>query len=64
VSRALIAAVASGELPLAGRLGGPVVRAIVNDRNLAQQVGDSLRANDAPLPPDFRGAIETTAREA
>jgi len=67
VSSALIAAVASGQMPLGGRVGPTVARAIMNDHNLAQRVATSLRHEDAPLPPDFRGelghVIDTTATE-
>jgi len=67
VSSALIAAVASGHLPVGGRVGGTVVRAIMNDRDLAQRVGATLHRDAAPMPPDFRGelgqAIDTTASE-
>jgi hypothetical protein len=68
VSSALIAAVASGQLPVGGRVGGTVVRAIMNDRDLAQRVGSTLGRDAQPLPPDFRGelgqpVIDTTAHE-
>ena len=61
VSSALIAAVASGQLGVGGRVGGTVARAIINDRNLAQRVNNELVNQEQPLPPDFRGAIEVTA---
>ena len=67
VSSALIAAVASGQVPVGGRAGATVVRAIMNDRDLAQRVGSALHRDAAPLPPDFRGelgpVIDTTASE-
>lgn len=67
VSSALIAAVASGQMPLGGRVGPTVARAIMNDQNLAQRVATTLHQDDAPLPPDFRGelgqVIDTTATE-
>ena len=67
VSSALIAAVASGQVPVGGRVGGSVVRAIMNDRDLAQRVGTTLHQQAAPMPPDFRSelgqVIDTTARE-
>lgn len=59
VSTALIAAVASGRLPIGGRLGAGVARAIVNDgmaQRVARQLGERL--------PDFSGVIDTTARDA
>ncbi len=64
VSSALIAAVASGQIPLGGALGGRVARTIMNDRNLAQKVAATLRSTPDSMPPDFRGAIETTATES
>jgi len=63
VSSALIAAVASGQLGIGGRVGGSVARAIINDRNLAQRVNNELVKQEQPLPPDFRGAIDVTATE-
>jgi hypothetical protein len=66
VSSALIAAVASGQIPLGGPLGGRVVRTIMNDHDLAGRVAQAVGGTPA-APPDFRplvqGAIETTARE-
>lgn len=58
VSSALMAAVASGQLGVGGRLGGTVARAIINDRNLAQRVSTELVKQDQPLPPDFRNVID------
>ncbi|HAP76249.1 MAG TPA: hypothetical protein DCR14_09225 [Acidimicrobiaceae bacterium] len=63
VSSALIAAVASGQIPVGGRLAGPVARAIINDRDIAQRVSTSLQRTESQ-PPDFRGAIEATSRDA
>ena len=63
VSSALIAAVASGQLGVGGRVGGTVARAIINDRNLAQRVNNELVKQEHPLPPDFRGAIDVTVAE-
>ncbi len=57
VSSALIAAVASGQIPVGGPLGGRVLRTIMNDHGLAQRVAGSL----APTPqamPDFRADVE------
>ena len=59
VSTALITAVASGRLPIGGRLGTGIARAIVDDgtaMRLARQLGDRL--------PDFSAVIDTTGREA
>lgn len=63
VSSALIAAVASGQIPLGGPLTGRVARTIMNDQNLAQRVADALDRTAAPMPPDFRGVIDTTGSE-
>ncbi len=67
VSAALIAAVASGQLPIGGAMGARVARTIMNDHGLAQQVARSLARTPEQHPPDFRplvvGAIETTATE-
>ncbi len=64
VSSALIAAVASGQLRIGGHLGSTVMRTIVNQGGLAQRVATTMAEDKAPLPPDFRGAIDTTADEA
>lgn len=67
VSSALIAAVASGHLPVGGRIGGTVARAIVDQRGMGQRVAQQMQADQVPMPPDFRGvlgAIDTTARDA
>jgi hypothetical protein len=63
VSSALMAAVASGQLGVGGRLGGTVARAIINDRNLAQRVSNELVKHEQPMPPDFRNVIDVTATE-
>ena len=63
VSSALMAAVASGQLGVGGRLGTTVARAIINDRNLAQRVSTELVRQEQPLPPDFRNVIDVTATE-
>ena len=67
VSSALIAAVAAGQIPLGGVTGARVARTIMNDRQLAQKVAQSLARTPKQAPPDFRpvirGAIETTATE-
>lgn len=64
VSSALIAAVASGQIPLGGPLTGRVARTIMNDRNLAQRVAQSLARDSKAMPPDFRGVIDATATES
>jgi hypothetical protein len=63
VSSALIAALASGQIPLGGPLTGRVARTIMNDQNLAQKVADTLARTPASMPPDFRGVIDTTGTE-
>ncbi len=64
VSSALIAAVAAGEIPMGGLLGSTVVRTIMNQGGLAQRVADNLNEQRSTMPPDFRGVIDTTARDA
>lgn len=63
LSSALMAAVASGQLGVGGRLGAPVARAIINDRNMAQRVTNHLVQHEQELPPDFRDVIDVTASE-
>jgi hypothetical protein len=64
VSSALIAAVAAGRIPVGGRLGPMVVKAITDQNNLGKRIAVNLEDNKAPLPPDFRGVIEATATES
>ncbi len=63
VSSALMAAVASGQLGVGGRLGSTVARAIINDRNLAHRVSTELVKHEQTPPPDFRNVIDVTATE-
>lgn len=56
VSSALIAAVASGQLPIGGRLAGPVARAILNDSDLASKVSSRLKGDEQP--PDLRDRVQ------
>ncbi len=63
MSSALIAAVAAGRLPVGGRLGSTVARAIIDQGGLGQRVASKVAAEPATAPPDFRGAIETTSRD-
>lgn len=58
VSSALIAAVASGQLPIGGRLAGPVARAILNDADLASKVSSRLKGDEQP--PDLRDRVQGT----
>ena len=63
VSRALIAAVASGRIPVGGQLGPIVARTIRDQNSLGHKVADNLRQTPATVPPDFRQVIEATATE-
>jgi hypothetical protein len=64
VSSALIAAVAAGRIPVGGRLGPLVVKAITDQNNLGKRIAVNLEGGEARLPPDFRGVIEATATES
>lgn len=64
VSSALIAAVASGQLGVGGRLGSTVARAIVDQGGLGQQVARRVTAQQLAVPSDLRRIIDSTAREA
>jgi hypothetical protein len=64
VSSALIAAVAAGRIPVGGRLGPMVVRAITDQNNLGKRVAVHLADSPSTAPPDFRGVIETTATDS
>ncbi len=64
VSSALIAAVASGRIPVGGALGPIVARAITDQNHLGRRVARNLQQNPATAPPDFRGAIEATAADS
>jgi hypothetical protein len=64
VSSALIAAVAAGRIPVGGRLGPMVAKAITDQHNLGKRIAVDLQTSQTPMPPDFRGAIEATATEA
>jgi hypothetical protein len=63
VSSALIAAVASGQLGVGGRLGSTVARAIVDQGGLGQQVAKRVTAQQLAVPTDLRQIIDATARE-
>lgn len=63
VSSALIAAVAAGRIPVGGRLGPIVVRAITDQNNLGRRVAENLQRNPAGVPTDLRAVIEATATE-
>ena len=55
VSSALIAAVATGRLPVGGRLGPIVAKAITDQHNLGKRIAVDLQKDQAPMPPDFPG---------
>jgi hypothetical protein len=63
VSSALIAAVASGRIPVGGQLGPLVVRAISDQNQLGKRVAQHLQQSRTQVPADFRGIIEATATE-
>jgi hypothetical protein len=63
VSSALIAAVAAGRIPIGGRLGPIVVRALADQNNLGKRVAENLQQSRTQVPSDFRGIIEATASE-
>lgn len=70
VSRAVIAAVASGQLGVGGRLGGMVARTIVDQGGLADRVGRLLEREPEQLRNEVSGVgfdhvvIDTTATDA
>lgn len=64
VSSALIAAVASGQIGVGGKLGSTVARAIVDQGGLAQRVAANLNEQTTQMPPDFRQVIDSTATES
>jgi hypothetical protein len=63
VSSALIAAVASGQVRVGGRLGSTVARAIVDQGGLGQQVAKRVSVQQLAVPADLRRIIDSTARE-
>lgn len=63
VSSALIAAVASGRIPVGGRLGPMVARAITDQNNLGKRVAQNLARSKTSVPGGFREIIDTTATE-
>jgi hypothetical protein len=64
VSSALIAAVASGQLGVGGRLGTTVARAIVDQGGLGQQVAARVASQHLAVPAELRRVIDATARDA
>ena len=63
VSSALIAAIATGQLGVGGRLASTVARTITNQNGLGQRVADELDDSSADGSIDFRNTIEAAARE-
>lgn len=63
LSTALIGAVATGQLGIAGPIGPLVARAIVDQGGFGQRVDDRFEGQPDAPPADFGGFIETTARE-
>lgn len=64
VSRAVIAAVAAGQLGVGGRIGGIVARTIVDQGGLADRVGGLLETEPEQLRHDVsRVVIDTTASD-
>jgi hypothetical protein len=58
VSSALIAAVASGRLPVGGRLGPLVLKALTDRGALASRIGATMQSGHDDLPPDFRTDLD------
>jgi hypothetical protein len=56
-SSALIAAVAAGKLPVGGRTGALVARAMLDQGGLGQRVGRQM-AGQVRVSPDLRRAID------
>lgn len=63
VSSALIAAIATGQLGVGGRLASTVARTITNQNGLGQRVAEELDDTSTPGSLDFRNTIEAAARE-
>jgi hypothetical protein len=63
MSSALIAAVAAGRIPVGGRLGPLVARAIADQNNLGKRVAQNLEDSHTAVPMEFRGIIEATATD-
>ena len=58
VSSALIAAVAAGQLPIGGRIGGIVARAMVDQGGLGQRLGRQVLADQKVARPEIRQVID------
>ena len=63
VSSALIAAIATGQLGIGGRLATTVARTITNQNGMGQRVGEELEVHPSDQPIDFRSTIEAASRE-
>lgn len=64
VSSALIAAIATGQLGIGGRLATTVARTITNQNGMGQRVGEELEVHPSDQPIDFRSTIEAASRES
>jgi hypothetical protein len=64
VSNALIAAIATGQLGVGGRLASSVARAIADQNGLGQQVARELAAEPDGGGGDYRAVIDVSSREA
>ena len=63
VSSALIAALATGQLGVGGRLATTVARAVTDQGGLGQRVAAQLAATPSSVPTDLRPTIEAASRE-
>jgi hypothetical protein len=57
-SSALIAAVATGQLPVGGRIGSMVARAMIDQGGLGQRLGRQVLADQGAARPELRQVIE------
>lgn len=64
VSSALIAAIATGQLGIGGRLATTVARTITNQNGMGQRVAEELEVHPSDQPIDFRSTIEAASRES
>jgi len=64
VSSALIAAIATGQLGVGGRLASTVARTITDQNGLGQRVADHLRQAPSDDSIDFRNTIAAVSRES
>lgn len=57
-SSALIAAVATGQLPVGGRIGSMVARAMIDQGGLGQRLGRQVLADQSAARPELRQVID------